>query len=309
MTYIQRTLQDRTVLIPVLLCIFQLSACERNNRNIELDRYLYRDTKDLVRFVYDASRILEKKGIKGVEELRENRFRYRTATFYLYVYSLDGTNIFHAGMPEFEGKNLMDVTDRSGKRIMELILRAIDNPVNPHGWVHYSWWEPGKFYLVPKSSCHFKVTGPDGSEFIVGGGIDYPPEEKEFIRIAVDDAIGILDTRGRPALDEIEDPVNEYNYRDVRVFVFQGDGTILVSPVVDEQFQNLALLDCIDEVGHRPFRKALERLKNKEYTWEVFLARTRGERGLIKKSLYLRRTRFEGKETFVGAVTDLPQPP
>ncbi len=297
------------VVFLVLFVLFPLSGCERKKRDIDLSMYLYRDTKDLVRFVYDASKILEKKGMTAIEEFRQNISQYRTPDYYLYVYSMDATNLFHAGIPEMEGQNLMNIRDKNGKYISKLILNAIDNPVNPHGWVHYTWVEPGKFYPVPKSSCHFKVTASDGNQFFIGGGIDYPHDEKEFIRIVVDDAVNRIENEGKQAIAAIADPVSQYNYRNERVFVFYENGTILVSPATSDYFQLTSIIDCVDEGGHKPFRKALERLKEREYTWEVFLSKSRYQRGLIKKSLYLRKAQLSGKTVYVGAVTDLPQPP
>jgi hypothetical protein len=63
-------------------------------------------------------------------------------------------------------------------------------------------------------------------------------------------------------------------------------------------------------MGHKPFEKALQKLKNnKDAVWEVFLAKNRYERIRIKKTLYLRKTYIAGEEIYVGAITDLPQPP
>lgn len=294
-------------LFPAVL--FFIIGCQSEHRELDLGMYQYRDTRDLVRFVYDAALELRKEGTQGIRNFRNVRSQYRTRNYYLYVYAIDGTNLFHAGMPELEGKNLFHVTDKNGKQIARLIQRAIENPENPHGWVHYTWWKPGKFYPVPKSSCHFKVSTPDGKEIFVGAGFDYPHEEKEFIRIVVDDAVNRLNREGTAAIQKIANPFSEYNYRDVRVFVFSSDGSTLISPVANQQLPKMNIVDCVDEVGHKPFQKALKRLREKDRTWEVFLAKSRYQRGLIKKCLYLRKTLLEGKEVFVGAVTDLPQPP
>ena len=289
--------------------LFFITGCQNEYRELDLGMYQYRDTRDLVRFVYNAAHELRQEGIQGIESFRSEISKYRTRNYYLYVYAIDGTNLFHAGMPELEGKNLFYVTDKNGKQIALLIKRAIENPENPHGWVHYTWWKPGKFYPVPKSSCHFKVTTPEGKEIFVGAGFDYPHEEKEFIRITVDDAVNRLNHEGAAAIEDIANPLSEYNYRDVRVFVFSQDGSALISPVVNEQFPKMNIVDCVDEVGHKPFQKALKRLRKKDRTWEVFLAKSRYQRGLIKKCLYLRKTFLDGKDVYVGAVTDLPQPP
>ena len=291
-----------------ILMIFAY-GCKSKYENLDLSMYQYRETKNLVKFVYDASLMLEKDTTDGLAYFRHNRARFATQDYYLYIYDMHGTNLFHAGMRHLEGKNLRDVTDKNGKKITRLILDALENGNNPHAWVHYSWWEPGKFYPVPKSSCHFKVKTRDGRELFVGGGMNYPHEEREFIRIIVDDAAHLLKEEGSGALKEISNPVSKYNYRDVRVFAFQADGTSLIAPAVNSSFSQTDLIECVDEVGHRPFKKALEDLESADGAWEVFMAKHRYQRQLTKKSLYVRKTLMENQAVYVAAITDLPEPP
>ena len=54
----------------LLLSVF-ISGCENRHEDLNLSAYQYRDTKDLVKFVYDASLILKKDGLKGLEYFRE----------------------------------------------------------------------------------------------------------------------------------------------------------------------------------------------------------------------------------------------
>jgi len=299
------------IICPVILLILVIfiSGCKSKYEDLDLAVYQYRDTKRLVRFVYDASLILKKEGMKSLDYFRNNRRLFNTPDYYLYIYDMKGTNIYHAGMENLEGKNLWDVTDKNGKKITQLVLKALEDKNNPHAWVHYSWWEPGKFYPVPKSSCHFKVKTPDGKELFVGGGLNYPHEEQEFIRIIVDGAAQLIMKKGQKALADISNPVSQYNYRDVRVFVFRPNGKILISPVIDDSLSQIQLLKCIDEIGHKPFAKALKNLESKHNVWEVFMAKNRYQRELIKKCLYIRKTIMDGREIYVAAITDLPQPP
>lgn len=291
-----------------LISVIFTSGCKSKYEDLDLAAYQYRDTRDLVKFVYDAVLILEKDGLKSLDYFRNNRNLFKTIDHYLYIYDMNGTNIYHAGMEHLEGKWLWDVTDKNGKKIIQLVLNALEDENNPHAWVHYFWWEPGKFYPVPKSSCHFKVKTPDGKELFVGGGLNYPHEEKEFIRIIVDGAAQQIREKGQKALADISNPVSQYNYRDVHVFVFRPDGKILISPVMKDSLSQIQLLECIDEVGHKPFAKALKTLESEDSVWEVFMAKNRYQRMLVKKCLYLRKTVISGKEMYVGAITDLPQP-
>jgi len=293
---------------PLLTLLFILIGCNSKYENLDLKMYQYRDTKDLVKFVFNASKLLEKEGLSCLSHFKSNRKFYNNQDYYLYIFSIDGKNIYHAGMPNLEGKNLWNIKDIEGKKITQQILSALDDKNNPHAWVHYSWWQPGKFYPVPKSSCHFKVTTPEGKDFYVGGGLNYPHEEKEFIRIVVDSAAELLNKQGENALPKISDPTSMYNYREVKVFVFLANGKTLISPVVTQGLAEMELLQCSDDVGHKPFIKALKKLKNRETTWEVFMAKNRYIRKLTKKCLYIRKTTMSGKEVFVAAITDLPQP-
>jgi len=286
-----------------------ISGCGNKYRDLDLTVYEYRDTKELVKFVYDAALRLERDGLKSLDYFRNNRDLFKTRDHYLYIYHMDGTNIYHAGMEQLEGKDMGAVLDKNGKNITQLIQHALKDKNNPHSWVHYSWWEPGKFYPVPKSSCHFQVKTPDGEELFVGAGADYPHEEKEFIRIVVDGAAQLVEQQGRAAFARISSPTSQYSYRDVRVFAFQPDGTILISPVLGDDFSRIRLLECTDEVGHKPFAKAMKTLGSKDRVWEVFMAKNRYQRGLVKKCLYMRKATMAGETVYVAAITELPQPP
>lgn len=293
----------------LLLSLLFLISCRDKYSKLDLSMYQYQDTKNLVRYVYDASLILKQKGLKKSIKYFEHNKKFSANKPYLYIYDMNGTNLYHAGMPYLVNKNLLNVTDKNGKKITKLVLNALADSNNPHSWVHYSWWKSGKFYPVPKSSCHFKVTTPEGKVLFIGAGLNYPHEEKEFIRIIVDDAVKLINEKGQEALGEISNPLSQYNYRDVRVFVFTADDKILISPVMNNKFSQIKLLESTDEIGHKPFATAIEGLKTKDKLWEVFMARNRYKRELIKKCLYVHKTKLEGIDVFVCAITDLPQPP
>jgi len=305
-------LTDRLNLFRVIAgfaLLIALVSCARTRDELDLSIYQYRDTRNLVRFAYDAAARVEEDGLEAIRHFRENREFYNREDYYLYIYKLNGENVFHAGMPELEGKNLYEVTDIKGKKITQLVLRALENKQNPHAWVHYSWWEPGKFYPVAKSSCHFKVKTPGGMELFVGAGMDCPHEEREFIRIIVDSAVDLIDREGEDAFEEIAEPGSAFVYRDVKVFVFDSEGGTIISPVIYNSPAEINFIESYDDAGHQPFKRALEEFRTRDSSWQVFMAKSRDKRSLVKKSLYLRKTRLNGKAIYVGAITNLPQPP
>jgi hypothetical protein len=296
-------------LLYFVIFLVLLTSCSDKYKKLNLDIYQYRDTKNLVKFVFDAAELLRKNGSEQIAEFRENRENYKFEGYYLYVYEMDGTNVFHSGMPELEGENLSDISDINGKEITNLIHEALDNKNNQHSWVHFTWWQPGTFFPVPKSSCHFAVTTKDGNNYFVGGGLDYPQEEKEFIRIIVDDAASLLEKEGFASIDSIAEPHSQFNFREVRTFLFKPDGTILISPIAGNNIFEFDLLNSQDDIGHKPFSKAMQLLENQDTVWEVFMAKNRYERIPTKKCIYLRKVQLDNDILIVGAITDLPLPP
>ncbi len=288
-----------------------VTGCTHNaskKGNIDTSMYSYNDTKNLVSFVHDAALIAQNKGKNCISYFQNHRKQYHNSSFYLYVYDMNGTNLFHAGMPEIEGQNLSNLTDKDGKPVTQLILNALSNETNPHSWVHYSWWEENTFYPVQKSSCHFLVKTPEGDSLFVGGGMNYPHEEKEFVRIIVDDAVELIQNNPEHCFSILEDPTTEYNFREVRIFVFNEQGEMIIDPAVNVTFPLANVIECVDAVGHTPFSSAITNLKDKDTTWEIFMTKSLYSRKLVKKCMYIRKTSLDGKTLYVGAITDLPQP-
>jgi len=297
----------KCVALGLAMILLLLTACSGSHDDIDLSMYEYRDTRNLVRYVHSAAQQVQAGGLEALEDYRPNS--KSKSDYYLYVYTTQGVNLFHAGMPELQNKDLHEITDKDGKHVFQLVVEAVRNPQNPHGWIHYTWWEPGKFYPVPKSSCHFMVTMPDGREVYVGGGINYPLEEDEFARIAVDSAVDLIERNGEAAIPVIAEPTSSYNFREVSVFAFRPDGYIVISPVLGDSLFHTDLLSCVDEVGHKPFEHAVQQLEQQSAVWQIFMAKNRYERQLVKKSLYLRKTTLCDMPLYVGAVTDMPQTP
>jgi hypothetical protein len=296
-------------IIKIFFVLLLLTSCQPKYEELNLEIYQYQDTKNLVKFVYDCAVSLQKNGNEQIKYFMKHRDEFVDENYYLYIYKMDGTNVFHSSMPELEGKNLMDIRDINGKEIVKLIREALQNKFNPHAWVHFSWFKPGKFFPVPKSSCHFRVSTNDGTEYFVGGGLDYPHEEKEFIRIIVDTAARMLEQEGLSNLEIIADPLTQFKFREVRTFVIKQNGEILISPVAGNNIFEFNLIECIDEVGHKPFAKAMESLKSNNSTWEAFMAKNPYERFPEKKTMYLKKVNAGKEIVIVGAIISLPQPP
>jgi hypothetical protein len=274
---------------------------------VDTSIYDFRDTKKLVGTVKNASILVERKGTEAFADFRNAPETWNNGLYFIYVYSLDGKCLYHPQRPDFEGRNLMDVTDVQGRKTLRMAIEATADPQNPHGWVHYTWHPNQGLQAIAKSSCHFRVKMPDGREVIVGGGIDMPPEEKMFAKFTVDSAVEMLRKQGASGLAEIRNPTARFHYRDVKVFVLRGDGTALVDPALDTASPR-NLEDFRDIGGNFPFRSVIDRLQRDDACWVVMLDRNRYERVMGKKAIYARKGMIDGVPVVVGAMTNLPKP-
>lgn len=294
----------------VLASAFFRMAKLRGDAGSDPHRYDYRATRRLVRLTARAARRLEKEGEAAFEDFSNRPEKWSVAgNSYLYVYDRDGLNLYHGGYPELEGQELGDLLDLQGKNIHRLVLDQLDNhsEVNPHGWAHYLWPAPGSLQGTWKSSCHFPATLPDGREVYIGSGYDTPLVEREFFRIAVDQAAGLLAEKGEAALDIFRDPRSPFTIHDEAVFVLDREGRAIIDPSLDLK-KPRDLFEYRDLSGRYPLRELAERLEKEEKVWVVTLSRDRAGGHPVKKGIYGRKAKLDGEPVIVGALCELPEP-
>lgn len=68
---------------------------------------------------------------------------------YIFAFDYEGVTKVHAAKPELEGKNLIDLVDVNGVRLIEKLINA---GRNGGGYVSYLWDKPSKGREVPKLS-------------------------------------------------------------------------------------------------------------------------------------------------------------
>ena len=302
----------RSPLFSCLAAVLALAGCDtaaldRMATSLETSAYDYRDTRKLVNAVKKASLLVEGQGPDAFDTFRKRPDIWNEELYNLYVYTLDGTCLYHPERPDFIGRNLLDVTDSQGRKALRHVMAAVNDANNPHGWVHYVWQPHLGLHPVEKSSSNFKVTMPDGQAVVVGGGITKPLEEKTFAKVAVDSAVDLLQEQGAAGLAVIRDPRERFRFRQVKVFVLQLDGTALVDPSLDmESPRNL--LEHIDISGNQPFRTMFDRLRDEKSCWVIILDHNRYRRVMGKKAIYARKGVLEGRDVVIGAITSLPKP-
>ena len=86
---------------------------------------------------------------------------------YVFVESIDGTELVNAAQPSVQGMNLMDTKDARGK----YAVREYIDKAKKYGsaWVEYYWYKPGENEPVLKHSYVRKVQHGRYT-YIVGSG-------------------------------------------------------------------------------------------------------------------------------------------
>jgi hypothetical protein len=296
--------------ITVLFWGFRLLRSEEKSGAYDLRMYDYRDTRRLVDLTARAAELIRQRGPAAFEVFRQKPGKWSVGgASYLYVYNLEGLNLYHGGYPELVGKNLRDFTDLLGKKSWRLITDQLKDhrEINPHGWVHYLWVPPGALDAAWKSSCNFLTALPDGRRVFVGSGIENPPPEKEFYRIIVEEAARLLEREGSSALDRLRDPRGPFTIFDHGVFVLDDQGKALIDPGFNLELPR-NLFDYRDLSGSRPMMELNERLNSADSAWVVVLNQEKGEARPVKKGIYGRKAKMDDTEVTVAAICPLPRP-
>lgn len=71
------------------------------------------------------------------------------ANRYIFIYTIDGYNVFDPNRPEIKGQNLMDVKDPIG---VPILPKLIEKAKNGGGYLSYQWEEPSTKLFSPKIS-------------------------------------------------------------------------------------------------------------------------------------------------------------
>ena len=220
------------VIILVLLCYaVQLHADDR------LSRYLYEDTKRLVKLVEDAATLVESQGTAAFAEFGRKGSYWFDDQCFLFVYDGAGTCIFHATISELVGKNLMDLRDMNGKPMVRFITDVCRKPQrDAHLWVFYLWQEKNEFEPKWKSAYVRKVVMPDGKECVIGTGHHFLNIEKVMVQEIVQSAADLLMTAGKQAaFKEFLNPTSRYSFLNTFIWVTDERGRALVDPAFPEQ--------------------------------------------------------------------------
>jgi hypothetical protein len=291
-----------------VITIFFFGCGKHSSKSDQLNKvYDYRITRRVVHLMLNAAHLVHEKGTNAFVEFQNNPDNWTYQDAYIYVYDTNGVNLFHGGIPDFEGRALKGIRDATGRHMLDLAMQAVSNTNNLYGWIHYWWIIPHHLYPVWKSSCHDIVTMPGGDKVLVGAGMPNLPRERFFVKSAVDSAAALIKREGKAALEKIEDPLGPYNLPGSSVFVVSEAGDTFIAPGF-QTTRSRCVLDYVDDAGHKPLQDAMERLKNNESTWVVMIIRDRDSMNMKKEGLYVHKTVLDNRIVYVAATAVLPKP-
>ena len=291
-------------IIFVLLCYaVQLHADDR------LSKYLYQDTRRLVKLVEDAATLMERKGTAAFAEFRRKGSRWFNDQYFLFVYDRAGTNTFHPTIPELVGKNLMDLRDMHGKPLIRFITDVCRNPQrDAHAWVFYLWQEKNEFEPKWKSAYIRKVVMPDGEVCAIGAGHYHLKIEKVMVQENVQSAVDLLMSEGKQAaFKEFLNPASRYSFLNTFIWVTDEWGRALVDPAFPEkEGRDLTLFR--DAIGRPVMKEIIDKLHKEDEAWVQYLWPRPGAVALSRKLAYVKKVRVGEETLLVGSDFFLASP-
>ncbi len=251
---------------------------------------------ELMALVREGAERLEKQGEKAYPEFRQKGSKWFRDDTYLFVWSMDGTRVFHAADPASEGQNDSGLKDVLGRPIGRMSLDAVNTPTG-EGWIHYMYPEPGGVFPAWKSTFVKRVIYPDGKRYIIGSGIYNMQMDKTFIEDVVNRASAVVAKEGRAGFVKLREKTGPFVFMNTYVFVLTPDGTELVNPA-QPSLEGKCLIDLRDVKGMAVAREEIAVAEKHGTGWlECFWYRP-GQNVPTRKLTYVRRVQF-GTETYI----------
>jgi hypothetical protein len=289
-------------LIPLLAGLLLFSAPAARAAENGLYRYTYEDTKRLISFVEDAAALMEREGKRAFAEFGKRGSKWLNDEYYIFVYTPDGTNVFHPIEHDLIGKNLVDLRDADGKPVVQLIADVAKKPGNDASdWVFYLWEDNTQLNPLWKSSYIRKVVAPDGKVYLVGSGLYDMKIEKAWVETRVKMASSLLQAKGKAvAFKQFMDASSPFVFLGTYIFVLDDQGHTMVDPAFPTM-PGRDLSQFKDAVGMPVFQELLHKLANHEDAWIQYLWPKPGYPLLSRKLIYARKVKVNDQTFIVGS--------
>ncbi len=261
-------------------------------------QYEYKETRDLVAFVNAAVNLIEKNGEEAFPEFRVAGSEWDHGDRYVFVWGLDGMRYVYPPDPSGEGKNMLELKDINGKPIGKLFVDAVTGNTG-QGWVHYQWPKPGSDVPDWKSTFLEKAVAPSGKEYLVGSGLYDMPIDQAFVVYNVEQAVKILQEKGRSAFEDLRPLSSPYRFMTCYIFIKDMDGNELFNAAFPE-LEGTNIMDLRDSDGQLFVKNEIKILKNRDTCWNEYMWPKPGEEKPSIKRVYVKKALVDGKTLVVG---------
>ena len=294
----------------ILFCILLTSVLatlnagdlvKENEVNISIPNlsiYEHEQTKEIVQLVYKAVNLIESEGEEAFPDFRVKNSKWFFSDTYVFVWGMDGMRYVYPRDISGEGQNMMDLKDINNKPIGKMFIETAEKG---EGWNFYEWTLPGGDKPEWKSTFIKKAIAPGGIEYLVGMGKYNIPMEKVFIETIVNDAIDILQDKGKvKAFARFNSCTDKFIFFHSYIFVKTFEGVELVNPFFPKMIGE-NLISKQDANGKYFVKEELEILQNQESCWMDYMWSKPGAEEPSLKMSYLKKTEVKGEILVVGA--------
>ncbi len=253
---------------------------------------------EIISLVRDAAALVEQKGEASFAEFRKSGTKWLHDDTYIFVLG-DKTELLNPVKPEMENTDVYQLKDADGKPFVRDYADLARQSPAGEAWGHFIWIEPATGKPLWKAAFLKTAKMPAGEEVIVGSGIYAPKMEKEFVVDTVDNAVRLIERKGKDAFAIFNDKTSQYQYQDTYVFVFDKDGLCLAH--VNPSMVGSNILDLKDVSGKPLNKEMLEIVQKDGSGWIDYSWPKPGAKEPSKKSSYVKKATLDGKTLVVGA--------
>jgi signal transduction histidine kinase len=251
---------------------------------------------ELIALVREGAAVLEKQGEKAFPEFRKKGSKWFRDDTYFFVWTMDGTLVFHAADPSIEGRNDSGIKDVLGRPFGKMIHAAAASP-SGEGWVHYMYPEPGDIFPAWKSTFVKRMTSPSGKQYILGCGVYNMQMDRAFIEDVVNRAATLVAEQGKEAFGPLRDKMGAFVFMDTYVFVETPEGTELVNPA-QPSFEGKNIMGLRDLRGKTVVQEEIAAATKDGSAWLELYWFKPGSNTPARKQTYVRKVQ-SGSDTYI----------
>ncbi len=172
---------------------------------------------ELMTLVREGAAVLEKKGEKAYPEFRQKGSKWFRDDTYFFVWTMDGTRVFHAADPAIEGRDASGVKDVLGRPYGKMFLDAAAGPAG-EGWVRYCVSRAGGH--LPYMEVHVCEAGDFSFRERVHHRYRSDMQmDKAFVEDVVNRVAALVADQGKEAFSQFRDKTGPFVFMDTYVFV------------------------------------------------------------------------------------------